>query len=157
VVFLAAERCSVPQSSKNPKSSILNAPTFAKIEDRKTAQNALDFAFHAPVSCRLVRKEYRRVRKRTDCIARETKIFQEFRIFDRRFVRAMLKECWSSELRRAKSTKINYVTFEDYGNDAARGGEIRMCSYIKYVMAISHWLGSFIEFSKTKLKWIKIY
>jgi hypothetical protein len=107
--------------------------------------------------CRLVRKEYGIVRNRTDCIAREFFFRQEFRIFDRIFVRAMLKECWSSELRRAKSSKIYHVTIEEDGNDALRGGEIRMRGYIKYVMAISHWLGSFIEFSKTKLKWIKRY
>jgi hypothetical protein len=147
----------VPQSSKNPKSSFQNAAIFEKIEDRKIAQNAEKITFSALDSCRLVRKEYGMVRNRTDCIARETDFFQEFRIFDRIFVRAMLKECWSSELRRAKSTKAHHIAFEEDGNDALRGGEIRMCGYIKYVIAISHWLGSFIEFSKTKLKWIKIY
>jgi ABC-type transporter lipoprotein component MlaA len=69
---------SVPQSSGFPKSSLLNAPTFEKIEDRKTALNAKDYPLSAPNSYRLVRKEYRQVRNRTVCIAREFPNFQDF-------------------------------------------------------------------------------
>jgi len=87
------ESFTVPQSSKNPKSSFLNVATFEKIEDRKTAQNALDFPFHAPDSCRLVRKEYETQRNRSRCIARGIFFLQEFRIFDRSFEKRMLKEC----------------------------------------------------------------
>jgi len=63
------------------------------------------------------------VRKRTDCIARETDFFQEFRIFDRIFVRAMLKECWTSELRRAKTSKAHHVAFEEDGKRSPPGTE----------------------------------
>jgi hypothetical protein len=66
------------------------------------------------------------VRNRTDCIARETDFFQEFRIFDRIFVRAMLKECQSSELRRAKLSKIKNVRIEDHGDRSLRGVEINL-------------------------------
>jgi len=75
-------------------------------------------------TCKKVRKEYGMVRKRTDCIARETDFFQEFRSLRSNLEKRMLKQCWFSELRRAKSSKIKNVRIEEDGNDAARSGEI---------------------------------
>jgi hypothetical protein len=84
----------------------------------------------------IMRKEYRQVRNRTDCIARETDFFQEFRRFDRRFVRAMLKPCWFSELRRSDLTKALYVAVEEDGKRLLRGVETRIySSFVAYAHA----------------------